>query len=238
MKSDADPETIVCPVTPWFYRRTGLLAAIFAAMGLYFLYDGAIGYPQANRRADWFEAFEAGKAGGALEAAKAKTDPEFAAAHAAGAGGGSWAAFAAKRGMAETKPRRHTEAEIRGQFGFAALLGIAALGVAGWMLAHRGRAVILRGDEIHWPFRSRTTPLAAIGRVDLSRWDRGVARLEVKVGNGKTVRPRLDDYQYAGTDRILRRLAARRPETIFEGGELGPESGGSEVPKSGDDGNG
>src|SRR3954452_6946053 len=51
-------EPIVCRVTTWYYRRMGLLSALFLLMGLYFFYDGWIGYPRQNEAAaknEWFE---------------------------------------------------------------------------------------------------------------------------------------------------------------------------------------
>ncbi|MEX2080118.1 MAG: hypothetical protein WEC33_00755, partial [Dehalococcoidia bacterium] len=57
--SSPDPTApIVCCVTTWYYRRMGLLAAMFLGMGLYFFYDGRIGYPRDNlaaERKEWFE---------------------------------------------------------------------------------------------------------------------------------------------------------------------------------------
>ena len=47
-----DPnDPIVCRVTPWYYRRMGLLAAMFLGMGAYFFYDGRVGYPKENAAA-------------------------------------------------------------------------------------------------------------------------------------------------------------------------------------------
>ena len=43
----ADPNaSIVCRVTPWYFKRRAMMAALFAFFGAYFLYDGSVGYPK------------------------------------------------------------------------------------------------------------------------------------------------------------------------------------------------
>src|SRR6185503_248886 len=58
-RAAVDPnEPIICRVTTWYYRRMGLLAAMFLGMGAYFFYDGRAGYPKENEAAAkkaWFE---------------------------------------------------------------------------------------------------------------------------------------------------------------------------------------
>ncbi len=51
-------DEIICRVTPWYFRRMGLTAAFLLAFGLYFFYDGKIGYPKENKvgeAKDWFQ---------------------------------------------------------------------------------------------------------------------------------------------------------------------------------------
>ena len=55
-----DPEIIICRVTPWFYRRMGILAAMLLFMGAYFLYDGKIGYRKDNAIAEEKVMFDTG----------------------------------------------------------------------------------------------------------------------------------------------------------------------------------
>jgi hypothetical protein len=71
--SPLDP--ILCPVTPWYFKRMSMMAGMIALFGLYFLYDGKFGYPKANEIADkktWFDdvvlkTFDEAKAAGKLE---------------------------------------------------------------------------------------------------------------------------------------------------------------------------
>ena len=41
-------EPISCEITPWYTKRMSLMTLMFVGFGLYFLYDGFIGYPKKN----------------------------------------------------------------------------------------------------------------------------------------------------------------------------------------------
>ena len=52
-------EVTFCRPSTWFFRRIGILIALTGGLGLFFLYDGMIGYPKKNFTVDLYEAFEA-----------------------------------------------------------------------------------------------------------------------------------------------------------------------------------
>ena len=56
----ADSGNLVIGPSTWFYRRIGILMLLTGGLGLYFLYDGAIGYPKKNFTVDLHDAFDAG----------------------------------------------------------------------------------------------------------------------------------------------------------------------------------
>ena len=52
---------IRCKVAFWYYRRMALIAVLLTAGGLWFMYDGKVGWPKKNVVALAKEAFDAGK---------------------------------------------------------------------------------------------------------------------------------------------------------------------------------
>lgn len=219
-ESPSEEVTIVCPITRWYFRRLGLMAALFAGLGLFFLYDGAIGYPKHNFHADLFDAFDAGRNGVDLEAwfrenpdsGSEKTYHEdIKAAHASGLAGKSWAAFAAGKHLAEAKPERHSQAAIQQQFIFAWVLAALFAGTALVALFQRKRCLKAGADWIETA-AGRRIRFSDIESVDFSKWDRGIAMLEVASGEDRNTRIRIDDYKFSGTGRILNRIRQARPE--------------------------
>ena len=53
-------EQIICKVAFWYYRRMALMFLLFVGGGLWFFYDGLIGWPQKNKIHIAKMAFEAG----------------------------------------------------------------------------------------------------------------------------------------------------------------------------------
>jgi|GEM_PF-6513464 len=220
MEDSSEDADIVCSLSAWFYRRTGLALALIFGLGLYFLYDGSIGYPKKNFTVDLHDAFLAGR-GGRGEAPDAGERPPaqaeaLRAAREAGQNGSSWAAFAAKRKLPEKVPERYTDAEIREQFHFAALLGAGSLSFASWLFLTRRRH--LRGTaNAYITARGESIPYDAIETIDLRKWDRGIARIHYRVDDEEVRQTKVDDYQYKGSGAILERALAAHPEIEIEG---------------------
>jgi hypothetical protein len=242
-------ETVICPLSRWYYGRGALLIVLSAGLGLYFLYDGAIGYPKKNRTVDLHEAFEAAKAGedwqpqdvavedggtaddgGAGASMDADHLAEIEKARQAGRDGISWAGFAAERRLPEKAPERFTAAQIRQQFHFAIGLGAVAAAGGVFLLLVRGRALRCDADSLTFP-GGRRILFSAVLVIDLQKWDKGIGRLVYRKNeSGSESRVRIDDYKYVGSAEVLRRIQQANPEVEIEGDRhwLWPEGEGAE----------
>lgn len=237
----APQDTIVCRVTPWYYRRMGLLGGMLLIMGLYFLYDGKFGYPKANAIAaqrDWFEkellpGFDAAKAQGTLDAwieqAKAKGWPT-------GRNGEPprWVAYAAQHGWPE-KPEKYTDREITEQFYWGGGTLLVALIVGILVLISRNK--VLRCAADHWvtPEGSKIQ-FADVFRVDKRKWDnKGLAYAWYREGGqGPERKAVIDDLKFNGAAQVLDRLlAVFKGELIEKVAESG-EGPGEDAPTPGE----
>ena len=116
-----DNEVIVCPVTRWYFRRMGIMAAFLLAMGLYFFYDGKYGYPKDNAIGDAKESFQSTYLLGFEHAKASGTMDQWVAeqkAHGMPTGENGeapkWASYAAEKGWPE-EPKHHGPEEIAQQ---------------------------------------------------------------------------------------------------------------------------
>lgn len=231
---------VVCPLSAWFYRRFGLAFLAIAGMVLYFLYDGAIGYPKKNLAADLHDAFVAGQSGEPapldLSAQTERQKMAIEAAREAGANGSSWPAFAATRKLPGKVPHRYTAGEIREQFVFAAILGALSLGLVIWILMYRKRCYLVEEESFFTP-GGEEIRFERVTGIDLQKWDRGLARLSYDKGAAGPAQFRVDDYKYAGADVILKRILSQRSDIPVNGdpGWLIPESEKTGGRKQGDD---
>lgn len=227
-------QTVTCPLSRWYYGRAALLIALSAGLGLYFLFDGAVGYPNKNRSVDLYEAFDAEKRG---QDWQPQTDAEgsIAADHLAeiekarqaGRDGVSWAGFAADRRLPEKAPERFTAEQIHQQYHIAIALGVFALLGGLFLLLVRGRTLRCDADSLTLP-SGRRIPFSQVVSIDLRKWHKGFGRLtyrdenhraqasEVNDGRGAQ-RVRIDDYKYAGSAEILRRVCQQNPDVTIEG---------------------
>lgn len=216
-------ESIVCRVTPWYFRRMGILAGMLLLMGLYFLYDGAFGYPKANgiaEQKEWFErevlgGYDAAKAAGTLDVwmteARTKGWPT-----------GSkdepprWVSWAAQRGWPEN-PVKFTQREIDEQFWWGGGT-IAAGGIVGVVILLNRRKV-LRGESDHW-----VTPEGVairygdVFRIDKRPWaQKGLAYIWYRPeGTNREAKAVIDDLKYAGAERVLTQLLVHFKGELIE----------------------
>jgi len=237
-ETEQPDQIIVCPLSRWYYGRVALLIALSAGLGLYFLYDGAIGYPKKNRSVDLYEAFEAAKKGedwqlqeGSREEVDAEHLAEIEKARQAGRDGVSWAGFAAERRLPEKAPERFTPEQIRQQFHFAIGLGVFALLGGLFVLLVRGRALRCDAASLTLPNGQRIA-FSEVVAIDLRKWDKGLGRLTYRDGkNGGSgageKHARIDDYKFAGSAQIMRRICQENPEVTIEGDRrwLWPDEG-------------
>ncbi len=214
---------IICHVTPWYFKRMGMMAAMLAAFGLYFIYDGKVGYPKANGIADkktWFEeavlkSFDEAKAGGKLEAwlADAKTQG-----WPTGRDGEPprWVSYAAKNGWPE-KPHRYTDKEIVDQFWWGGGTLLASLVVGILILLNKNK--ILRGESDHLITPDGKKVLYADAfRVDKRLWDnKGLAYVWHRPATGgKEVKAIIDDLKYGGAVNVLNLLLTQFKGELVE----------------------
>lgn len=222
-------DPIVCRVTPWYFRRMSMMTVMLVAMGLYFLYDGKYGYPNANEIAakkDWFEqvllkGYDDAKAAGRLEEWVKETEAKGLP---AGRNGEPprWVSYAAQNGWPE-KPHKYTDREINEQFWWGGATVFAGLMVSVFMLLSRSK--VLRAESDHWITpEGKSIRFADAFRVDKRKWDnKGLAYVWYRESQGgaekKTI---IDDLKYDGAVHVLERLLAnfkgelieKLPETI------------------------
>lgn len=229
-------ELIFCRPSTWFYRRIGILTALTGGLGLFFLYDGMIGYPKKNFTVDFHEAFEEAREASTESApvsGERRYSPEqleeLKKAAAAGREGGTWAGFAAERLLSEKIPERYSEAEIREQFHFAMLMGAVSLGIIVFLLGHRRRSFCYDEKSLHTP-SGKIIPFQNVIALDIRRWDRGIGLLTYREEGNGSAALKIDDYKYVGITEILKAICSANGAVEIEGDPrwLGlPEEDGS-----------
>ena len=234
--SSPDEEAAVlieAPVSAWFFKRCLLLGLLLGGMGLYFCYDGFIGYPKQNRNADIYDAFLAGKEGQpfASVSESEKVDAPLYAAHEAAGEGKSWAAHAASLHLPAEPPKRHTDADIATQKRIAVALGLGAILVAIWSIVHRGRAWSMNGERIRTPWNTQFSA-GSITDIDRRRWDRGIALL-ISNDKDRFLKLKLDDYKYREAGRIIDAVAALNSEVRIDPPLAKTDDVGSDAPGGG-----
>jgi hypothetical protein len=213
---------ILCRVTPWYFKRMGMLAGMLAAFGLYFLYDGKFGYPAANRIADkqvWFEevvlrTFDEAKAAGKVdvwvENARQQGWPT-------GRDGEPprWVSHAAQNGWPE-KPHRYTQKEIDEQFWWGGGTLLAALFVGLTIL--RNRHKVLRGEADHFISPEGVVVRHAdVFRVDKRLWDnKGLAYVWHRPEGGSEQKVVVDDLKFDGAVQVLAQVVANMKGELIE----------------------
>lgn len=214
---------IICRVTPWYFKRMSMMAGTLAIFGLFFIYDGKMGYPNANGIADkkvWFEevvlkSYDEAKISGKLDAwqadAKAQGWP-------VGREGEPprWVSYAARNGWPE-KPHRYTEKEIQEQFWWGGATLLIGLGVFGVMLLNKNKVLRAEADHFITP-EGKKVFYAQATRVDKRRWgNKGLAYVwHQSQPGGKPTRVVIDDLKYGGADKVLDRLLAHFKGELIE----------------------
>ncbi len=206
-----ETEVIICRVTPWFFRRMGILAAMFLFMGLYFLYDGKFGYAKDNVIAEEKVKFERDYLKSYDEAKKSgRLDEWIAQAKAAGMPAGEdgeppkWPSYAAQHGWPEN-PKKHSEEEIAQQFQWGGGMLLLALIVTVKLLLDRGKKLVGHEQHMIMPNGAEVRYSDAF-KVDKRKWDnKGLAYVYHHNG-GRGGRAIIDDLKYDGAGRVLERL--------------------------------
>ncbi|MBK8090632.1 MAG: hypothetical protein IPK32_01180 [Verrucomicrobiaceae bacterium] len=216
-------DTLICRVTRWYYKRRLLMFAMFAGFGLYFLYDGNIGYPKElgiAKRKEWFvnefaKSHDEAKKAGTLDAWTADAQKQ-------GLPTGTdgeppkWVTYAAANGWPED-PHMYTEREIAEQFYFGyGCLGAAALVLIVLLLR---KNTVLRGESDHFVTPNGAKVMFAdVFKIDKRPWDtKGLAYAWYKPGGtGSEKKATIDDLMYGGADLVLDRLLSRFNGELIE----------------------
>ncbi len=174
----AEPATL----SSTWKKRMGFIILFCVGLGLYFFYDGAIGYPKKN------EAFLKHK-----ELKEAGRES-------------AWPATAKRHGWDVTPPEKlHDEGDLMGQYVFGtvtlALGGCAIAWVAMcWKRTLRSDAEAVYGDT------GVRVPFSEMRSVDRRKWDTKGIAVVLYERDGKKRRLVLDDYKYAGGEKILQEV--------------------------------
>lgn len=203
--SAAEPERgpHEAPPNRWFNGKWIFFSILLLGGGLYFLYDGLVGYPAHNAEiAEVERQAEEAKFAGDLD-----RETEL---------------LQQRRGMGDV----HSDNDIRLQVLLGVVLPIGGLALLGWTLrSARGRLRLDEHDVLHVPGHP-PVPLTAITDIDDDRWDKkGVSRLAYEhEGHAGVIK--LDDFIYdrPPTDAIhdravwVWRKGKNSSETTEEGG--------------------
>jgi hypothetical protein len=226
--TSAKPGVIVCPVSPWFYRRMGLLSLLLVGMGLYFIYDGRFGYPSSNTAAEAKMRYE-NVVLKEYDAAVLQS-PEAAQAWVAEARKKGWiikpeldqprwSDYAAPHGWAEN-PTLYTPAQIREQYywGGAMILAAACVGIG--VLLNHNKQFIGHADHMIMP-NGKTVHFKDVYKVDKRKWDiKALAYAYYREGGegaaGSGHRAVIDDLKYDGAGQVLDRLLAQFKGELIE----------------------
>jgi hypothetical protein len=184
------PETdIVAPAGSYYRRTRYIMAVLLIGGGLWFAYDGWIGWPGHNARLDAAETArdDAAKAGDKLKETELNVE-------------------------ISKMNRRYTTKDLLLQRALGLLLPPAGAALLIWTLYNSRGVYRLSSDTLHVPGHP-PVPLSAIRRVDKRLWDRkGIAYIDYELegagADGKTGRIKLDDFVYERkpTDEIFERI--------------------------------
>lgn len=157
-----------------YFRKFLFVFLGCTAFGLWFLYDGLIGYPKKLVQA---EAYEALPEEGRQDA---------------------WKELAGEKGWPTMTPAKSSEEirhDIGGQFLMVVLCGLFA--VPTLLMFMSGQGTWVEGDEtVLRNSKGKEVPISAITKIDKRKWDdKGIARIYYEV-DGKTQRFILDDFKY------------------------------------------
>lgn len=168
----------------WRNRQLMMTAFLFG-FGLWFLYDGMIGYPSKNEQFAKFEEMQA-----------AGTE-------------GEWEAFALEKGWPAKPPKHAYEpSQIRTQYilaGVSMALGGSALV---WLLVCRTRKLRM-DDEAIYGDTGKKVLFDSIQGVNKKKWESKGIAYAIYEEAGKTQNLTIDDYKYAGGEEILKEVEAR-----------------------------
>jgi hypothetical protein len=165
-------------------KRSWFIMAFFFGLGLWFLYDGWIGFP---RQSEIYYAHQELENSGRIS---------------------EWPALAKSRNWSLKPPEKaYSQMDITGQFvlgGISLLLGVLA--VISYLVNSK-RTVRSDAEAVYGPNGTRV-PFSAMRSVNKSKWDsKGIAVVSYEE-NQRRRKLVVDDYKFAGADKILEEIEA------------------------------
>jgi hypothetical protein len=223
MTTQKDTQEVVGKLTRWYFMRMLRLFGLFLLIGLYFIYDGKIGYPKANLIADkkdWFEnvhlaAYEKAIQENRFESWQ-KENQMLALPSGSLDAPPSWAKYAAGLNLPE-KPHRYTDKEIQEQFYWGAVMLLLSLIPVGLWWSKRKKEIKILDD--YWVTTDQQKiKYTEVTQLDMRPWlDKGFARVEYQLEGvdtkGKTI---IDDLMYTGGEVLLGRLKKQMKGEVIE----------------------
>jgi hypothetical protein len=172
-------------VTKMWKQQKGLIPLLFIAFSLYFLWDGAVGYP---RNDDRFDAHE-----------RLKDKP------------GEWEKLCAEKGWKTEPPKqRMGPAKYAEQYWWAGGSGLIGLVALAYWMAQKKTVVRNDAEAVFTPKNVRV-PYPAVTHVDRTKWkSKGLAYIRYSI-DGKEGRFTLDDAKHdpKALDTILSEIVER-----------------------------
>ncbi len=223
MSSDSTSPPIVCPVSKWYYRRYGQMAAMFLVFAVWFYKDGAWSWPKENAmavertryEAEVTDAFAKAKAAGALDTWRSEAQAKGIVFNQQGEPQ-SWAAYAAKKGWPE-KPKKRTETEIGQQFYWSGAMGVGLLIIAGIVLLNRSKKLVGQHDHLILPDGRRVNHADAF-RIDARKWEnKGLAYVSYREGaDGLVQKAVIDCLKFQDGEKVYDQLIANFHGELIE----------------------
>lgn len=169
-----------------------MIAAFIFAASSWFLYDGLIGYPKNNERAEVYLPLKE-----QYEDDKKQLETE-------------WAAIREERGWGGKTPKKiYSQQDILTQFIFAAVGYLGFLATIGYYFWSLPRTLHFENDQLTLP-GGRVIDIHTIKNIDKRAWkSKGIAKVRYQAAPGKFEKVQLDDYKFIGTAEILDEIQAR-----------------------------
>ena len=155
------------------WKKQKLFVALFLiAVGLWFFFDGVVGYPRSNER--WLAYEQHNKEGRLTE----------------------WPKYADSRGWVHEQPHKFFKREdIIGQFVFGSLGVLMGTIVLIYWVTQKNRVLRTEPDAVHTPAGTRV-PFQAITGLGKKRWEsKGIAVVRYEL-DGRKGQFLVDDYKF------------------------------------------
>ena len=162
------------------------MIVMLLGMSGWFLYDGMVEYPKKKAAYDiYWPQYEALKAEGKS---------------------GEWPALAEKNGWPTTAEQSDWNYKIKEQYGYSIVVGTAGLVWLVFFLRNKGRKLLADATSLTLP-DGKNAPFAAVKSLDKRKWPhKGLAYIKWTDAAGNAQTGCIDDFIFAGADKVLARL--------------------------------